>query len=145
MTISQLSVFIENKQGALARLTAVLAAENIDIRAMSLAETQNFGVLRLIVNDTDKARTALEKNNIVFHITQVIAVSVDDKPGGLAKILSILAEKNIDIMYMYAFLAVSGSCATVVLRIQSQNRAAAVSALTATGIRILNEEDASRL
>lgn len=145
MTISQLSVFIENKQGALARLTAVLAAENIDIRAMSLAETQNFGVLRLIVNDTDKARTALEKNNIVFHITQVIAVSVDDKPGGLAKILSILAEKNIDIMYMYAFLAVSGSCATVVLRIQSQNRAAAVSALTAAGIRILNEEDASRL
>lgn len=145
MTISQLSVFIENKQGALARLTAVLAAENIDIRAMSLAETQNFGVLRLIVNDTDKARTALEMNNIVFHITQVIAVSVDDKPGGLAKILSILAEKNIDIMYMYAFLAVSGSCATVVLRIQSQNRAAAVSALTAAGIRILNEEDASRL
>ena len=105
MTVNQLSVFVENRQGALSRIADILALAGVDIRAMSLAETQNFGVLRLIVNNTKAAEAALKKNNIVFHITQVVAAAVEDRPGGLAKILRILSENGIDILYMYAFVA----------------------------------------
>lgn len=145
MTINQLSIFIENQKGALAKITGLLAEKSIDIRAMSLAETQNFGVLRLIVSDTEAAAEVLREQNIVFHLTKVLAAAVPDKPGGLAQILKILADNNIDITYMYAFLAVSGSYATVVLRISSALRDTAAGILSAAGVRILGEEDIKKL
>lgn len=141
MTVNQLSVFVENRQGALSRIADILALAGVDIRAMSLAETQNFGVLRLIVNDTKAAEAALKKNNIVFHITQVVAAAVEDKPGGLAKILRILSENGIDILYMYAFVAAPGNYAAVVLRISSAVREKAVALLTEAGVRILGGDD----
>jgi hypothetical protein len=145
MTINQLSVFVENRQGALSQITDLLASKGIDIRAMCLAETQNFGVLRLIVDDTDKAAAVFTENNIVFHITKVVAVAVPDEPGGLAKILRILSDNKIDIMYMYAFIAVSGNYATVVLRISSTVRDSAIKALSDAGVRILGESDIDKL
>lgn len=145
MSINQLSIFIENKQGALARITDILAGHSVDIRAMSLAETQNFGVLRLIVSDTEAAAAALAEHNTVFHLTKVLAAAVPDKPGGLASILKILSDNNIDIMYMYAFLAVSRSHATVVLRISSSKRDSAAAILASFGVRILGEEDIRKL
>jgi hypothetical protein len=145
MTINQLSVFVENRQGALSQITDLLAERGIDIRAMCLAETQNFGVLRLIVDNTDNAAAAFTENNIVFHITKVVAVAVSDTPGGLAKILHILSDNQIDIMYMYAFIAVSGNFATVVLRISSTVRDSAVNLLTDAGVRILGENDIEKL
>lgn len=145
MTITQLSVFVENSPGALARVTGILAKNNIDIRAMSLAETQNFGVLRLIVDDYRKAGEVLEKNNFVFHFTNVVAAAIPDEPGGLAQVLSLLADASVNITYMYAFIAVSGHCATVVLRISSAQRQRAIDALTAGGVRIFDEKDISSL
>lgn len=141
MTITQLSVFVENNTGALAKITGILAGRGIDIRAMSLAETQNFGVLRLIVDDTPAAGEALEKNNVVFHFTEVLAAAVPDVPGGLSGILTILAENNINITYMYAFITVSGHHAAVVLRISSAVRDKAAAVLGAAGIKILDEND----
>lgn len=145
MTITQLSVFVENSPGALARITSVLAENNIDIRAMSLAETQNFGVLRLIVNNPTRAGEALEKNNIVFHFTNVVAAAIPDEPGGLSRVLSVLSDAGINITYMYAFIAVSGHYATVVLRISSAQRKHAAEVLDAAGVRIFSQEDICRL
>lgn len=145
MTINQLSVFVENRQGALSQITDLLAAREIDIRAMSLAETQNFGVLRLIVDDTDRAAAIFTESNIVFHITKVVAVAVNDTPGGLAKILRILSDNEIDIMYMYAFIAISGNFAAVVLRISSSVRDRAISTLSDARVRILSENDIDKL
>ncbi len=141
MTINQLSVFVENRQGALSQITRLLAENKIDIRAMCLAETQNFGVLRLIADDTAKAAETLTANNIVFHITKVVAVAVPDSPGGLAKVLGILTENKIDISYMYAFVAVSRNYAAVVLRISSAVRDRAAEILSLAGVRILGESD----
>lgn len=145
MTITQLSVFVENTPGALARITSILADNNIDIRAMSLAETQNFGVLRLIVDDPNRAGEALEKNNIVFHFTNVVAAAISDEPGGLSRVLSVLSDAGVNITYMYAFIAVSGHYATVVLRISSAQRKCATEVLGAAGIRIFSQEDIGRL
>lgn len=145
MTINQLSVFVENRQGALSQITSLLASEEVDIRAMCLAETQNFGVLRLIVDDTDKAAATLAKNNIVFHITKVVAAAVPDSPGGLARILTLLSDNKIDITYMYAFIAVSGNYAAVVLRISGSVRDRAASLLADAGVRILVEGDIGKL
>ena len=141
MPVNHLSVFVENRQGAFSRIAENLPLAGVDIRAMSLAETQNFGVLRLIVNNTKAAEAALKKNNIVFHITQVVAAAVEDRPGGLAKILRILSENGIDILYMYAFVAAPGNYAAVVLRISSTVRERAVTLLSEAGIRILGGED----
>ncbi len=145
MTITQLSVFIENTPGALARITGVLAENKIDIRAMSLAETDNFGVLRLIVDDNERAGHVLRENNIVFHFTEVVAAAIEDVPGGLAKILSVLAEKGIDIVYMYAFITVSGHKAAVVLRIHSADIESATETLCGAGIKLLDAAEAANI
>ena len=110
MTIDQLSVFVENKAGKLAEITAVLADEGIDIRAMSIADTKDFGILRLIVNDADKAVSALKREQYIVSVTKVIAVAISDTPGSLAAVLRILSDNAISIEYMYAFITRRRDC-----------------------------------
>lgn len=145
MTITQISVFVENTPGALAKITGILAEKKIDIRAMSLAETQNFGVLRLIVDNPTAAGETLEANNIVFHFTKVVAATIPDEPGGLSGILGILADGGINITYMYAFITESGHAAAVVLRISSAVRDKAIELLRKNDIRILGEADITNI
>ena len=106
MAVKQISIFVENKEGKLVTITDAIATAGIDIRAMSVADTQDFGIFRLIVTDPDKAKEALESSGCFVSITQVVGVSIPDEPGSLAKVVKILARYNINIEYMYAFIAV---------------------------------------
>ena len=104
MSIKQISVFVENKPGSMCAMTAVLAEHNIDMRALSLAETKDFGIVRIIVDDVFDAATVLKDAGYVHSVTPVLGVSIPDTPGGLNKVLQILSDANINIEYMYAFL-----------------------------------------
>ena len=136
MTISQLSVFAENKAGSICEVTNTLAAANIDIRAFNVAETKDFGVLRLIVNDAEKAKAVLAEKECVVSITQVIGVVIPDAPGGLARVLT--AVNGINVEYIYAFVSVSGSHAYVVLRVDDTDAAAKL--LEEAGLELLSDE-----
>ncbi len=139
MTINQLSIFIENKEGKLADLTSTLAREGIDIRAMSVADTRDFGILRLIVNDTDRAIHVLKEYGAVVSVTQVLAVSIPDTPGSLAKVLHILADNHISIEYMYAFITRRQEGAYVVFRVENNQIAAEL--LAASGVKLATTAD----
>ncbi|GAB6097832.1 ACT domain-containing protein [Desulfatiferula olefinivorans] len=104
MKVTQISIFLENTGGRIAEATSILAEADINIRAMSLADTTDFGVLRLIVSDVDKAEKALKDQGFAVGKTNVVAVQVEDKPGGLNAILQILAAADINVEYIYAFL-----------------------------------------
>ncbi|HOJ76915.1 MAG TPA: ACT domain-containing protein [Bacillota bacterium] len=123
MKVKQISVFLENKSGRLATVTKVLGENNINIRALSIADTTDFGILRLIVNDPDKAWQVLKEHNFTVSETEIIAVQVNDKPGGLAAILQKLDDNKINIEYMYAFVGKSGEDAVVVFRVEDIDRA----------------------
>ena len=105
MKVEQLSIFLENKAGRLAQVTKTLAEAGINIRALSLADTSDFGILRLIVNDTEKAINIMKEAGFTVGRTAVVAVEVDDKPGGLNNILEALSGQNVNVEYMYAFAA----------------------------------------
>lgn len=143
MAIKQLSIFIENKEGTLVTITDALAKAEVDIRAMSVADTQDFGILRLIVTDIDKAKAALEENNCFVSITNVVGVAISDQPGSLAKVARILKENDINIEYMYAFITVSKKYAYVVLRVE--DNVAAEKILTDNGIELVKESDISEM
>ena len=102
MTIHQISVFLENRAGQLAEITGVLAQKGIDLRAINIAETSDYGVLRLIADNPQAAATTLLEQGFILSMTPVVAVSVPDQPGGLAKVLDVLAKENIDVEYMYS-------------------------------------------
>ena len=104
MSIKQISIFVENKPGALYVLTGVLAQNRVDLRALSLAETSEFGIVRIIVNDVYQATTVLKDAGYVHNLTPVVAVAIPDVPGGLNRVLQVLANANINVEYMYAFL-----------------------------------------
>ncbi len=135
MKAKQISVFLENKSGRLATVTRILGENGINIRALSIADTTDFGILRLIVNDPDKARKVLKENEFAVSETEIIAVQVPDKPGGLAGILAILEKCKINIEYMYAFVGKSGENAVVVFRIEDIDRA--VSLLQTEEVQLL--------
>jgi hypothetical protein len=116
MKAEQISIFLENKAGRLADVTGILADAGINIRALSLADTTDFGVLRLIVDDNEKAEAALKSAGFTVRITHVVAVEVDDRPGGLHFILDALTQANINVEYMYAFVAQSGDKAIMIFR-----------------------------
>ena len=143
MAIKQLSIFVENREGTLVTITDAIAHANVDIRAMSVADTNDFGIFRLIVTDYDKAKAALEDANCFVSITEVVGVAVDDEPGGLAKVIKILAENNINIEYMYAFITVSKKFAYVVLRVADNEAAEKI--LLDNGIKLVSEEDIQNL
>ena len=123
MAVKQISVFIENKSGGLAAITDELAAANINLRALSIAETSDFGVLRLIVDDVFEAGNVLRENGHIYTITDVIAVAAEDKPGSVAKIVSILAEEGISLDYAYAFFAQSGNLACMSIKVEDRIKA----------------------
>ena len=139
MKVNQLSVFIENKSGRLADVTRALADARINIRALSIADTIDYGLLRLIVNDPVSARNALAGAGFTVALTEVLAIEVPDRPGGLAGIIDILAEAGINIEYMYAFVGTSGENAIVVFRIERGDEA--ISILQKKGVRILTGDE----
>ncbi|MDR0903744.1 MAG: acetolactate synthase [Ruminococcus sp.] len=123
MLIKQLSVFVENKKGRLSAITDILRQGGIDIRALSVADTKDFGILRLIVNDVDKAYAALKGGDCLVSLTDVIAVQIKDKPGGLADAMDLLTEAGISVEYMYAFISKSEGAASVILRVDDNQKA----------------------
>lgn len=143
MAISQLSIFVENKPGSLTEITEILADNGVDLRALSMADTKDFGILRLIVSDTDKALAALRKHRCIVTLTDICAVAVPDEPGGLARVLRLLSDRGIGIEYTYAFISHSGRDAYVVLRIEDNERAEAV--FRENGIRGITQADINRL
>lgn len=143
MAIRQLSVFLENRHGTLVEVTELLAQENIDIRAMSLADTQDFGILRLIVNDPEAAKAALAGIGFIASVNEVLAVAIDDNPGALSKVIHALAAADVNIEYMYAFLSNHKGNAYVVLRVADNEATAAV--LSDAGIPLVSEADIKSL
>ena len=138
MAVKQISVFLENKKGRLAEVTMSLSKEKINIRALALADTADFGVLRIIVDNPDRAVAALKARGFVAQVTEVIAVEVEDRPGGLARILEVLDQDNVNVEYMYAYVEKKSENAIVICRIDDRERALQV--LQKHGIATLNAE-----
>ncbi len=143
MAIKQLTVFIENKQGTVVSLTDTLSKNNINLRALSIAETQDFGILRLIVNDEAAAEKILAEEGYLIKITDVVGVKIGDAPGKLTAALKVLNENEINIEYLYAFMARTEKHAYVVIRVEDNDRAESV--LENAGFHLITEADISKL
>ena len=143
MAIKQLSVFVDNKKGALSDITTFLAKQGIDLRAMSIADTQDFGILRLIVREHEAACAALREAGYILAVNDVTAVEIPDEPGGLARVVEILTAAGINMEYSYAFLTQSHGRACVVLRVDDNGKA--TSALAAAGVETLTSGESGQL
>ncbi len=143
MTINQLSIFVENKAGTVASISKSIADAGVSIRALSVADTQEFGILRLIVSDVDKAKEVLSQNDCVVSVTKVIGVEIPDVPGGLSAVLELMSENSINIEYLYAFITIAGEHAYVVLRVEDNDKAAKI--LTDAGIKLVTQNDIDSL
>ncbi|MCM8768839.1 MAG: ACT domain-containing protein [Candidatus Omnitrophica bacterium] len=141
--MKQVSVFLENRLGRLSELTSLLAKNSINIRALALADKADYGILRLIVNDTERTVEILRQESFSVNVTPVLAVEVEDRPGGLAEILGILVENSINVEYMYAFVEKSGGKAVVVLRVEDMEKAERV--LTYSGKNLLSQQQVENL
>jgi hypothetical protein len=139
MKLKQISVFLENRKGRLWKALNILSNANINIRALSIADTSEFGILRMIVSDTDQAKQILEESNFVVKVNEVIAVGVSDNPGGLEGVLEIFNKMDVNVEYIYAFVEKNGEKAVVVIRTEDID--AGVNALKNGGITILSEEE----
>ncbi|MCX8085179.1 MAG: ACT domain-containing protein [Calditerrivibrio sp.] len=135
MKITQISVFIENKSGRLYEICDLLGKNDLNIRALSLADTSDFGILRLIINDPEKAYTLLKQNGFTVGKTEVIAVEVPDVPGGLASVLKILKDNDVNVEYMYAFVEKSTDFAVMIFRFDEVEKA--LETLESAGIKTL--------
>jgi hypothetical protein len=138
MKVRQISIFLENKAGRLAEVTNILGKAAINIRALSLADTTDFGILRLIVNDIDKASKTLKDHGFTIGETEVLAVEVPDHPGGLGEILKIIHEAGLNVEYMYAFVERSSDNAVIIFRFDNVDEATRV--LLEKGVTILKGE-----
>ena len=143
MAIKQLTVFVENKRGAVVPITETLARCDINLRALSVAETQDFGILRLIVNDEEKAAKILKEEGYLVKITEVIGVKISDEPGKLSEALKVLNDREINMEYLYAFMSRTEKHAYVVIRVG--DNAAAEAALKDSGFKIVTEADICKL
>lgn len=139
MAIKQLTVFVENRRGCLAEITDLLAKNGIDMRALSIADTKDFGILRLIVSDTQKALHVLRENCVLVQTTDVIGVKLSDRTGELSSALAVLDRAGINVEYLYAFLTRIVQNAYVVLRVEDNGAAADV--LTKAGFAMVGEDD----
>jgi hypothetical protein len=139
MQVEQISVFLENKAGRLAEVTSILAEAEVNIRALALADTSDFGVLRLIVDDNAKAETALKSQGFTVRKTDVAAVMVEDKPGGLHNLLEMLYRGGINVEYMYAFVQHSGDDAVMIFRFNQPEEA--IELLQSNGVKVINGKD----
>jgi hypothetical protein len=136
MKVEQISVFIENKSGRLAEVTRILGEAGVNIRALTLADTSDFGILRLIVNDREKAKNVLKEKGFTVSKTEVVAVEVPDRPGGLYQILHRLDSEVINVEYMYAFVERCGDNAVIIFRFDETDKA--IKTLVASGFNILD-------
>ena len=143
MSVKQISVFLENRPGALCEMTRVLGENAIDMRAFSLAETSEFGIARIIVDDVYKTVTVLKEAGCVYSLSNVLAVAVPDVPGGLHTVLKVLAAGGVNVEYMYAFLSRNSPDAYMIFKVADEANAAAT--LTAAGIRLAEQEELSEL
>jgi hypothetical protein len=143
MKIKQISIFLENRKGRLYDVCSLLGKNDINIRALNVAETESFGILRIVVNKPDVAIKVFKDADIVAKITDVIAIEVDDRPGGLADILKVLADEDVNIEYMYGFVEKSSDRALMVFRFDDVDKAAAI--LKKHNIRIVTEQSVREL
>jgi hypothetical protein len=139
MKLQQLSVFLENKPGRLNDACKALADAGLNVVTLSLADTEQFGILRLIIREWEKAKTILEERRFVVNVTDVVAVEVKDRPGGLSSILELLADRTVSVEYMYAFTIKSGENAMMVFRFDDMDRA--MDALKSGGVNVLSHVD----
>ncbi len=143
MAIKQLTVFVQNRKGTIVAVTDILAKNNINMRALSIAETEDFGILRLIVNDENAAEKVLEEQGYLIKVVDVVGVKIGDEPGKLTEALDVLDKADINVEYLYAFMARTEKHAYVVLRVE--NNAEAESALTNAGFKLITEADINKL
>ena len=143
MSLKQLTVFVENKQGALVKITETLAKNDINIRALSIADTEEFGILRLIVTDNEKALNALTNEGYLIKTTDVVGVKIGDEPGKLSKALSVLDENHINMEYLYAFMSRTEKHAYVVLRVADNLHTE--QALEEAGFHMITDADVHKL
>ena len=139
MKVEQISVFLENRAGRLAEVTKTLAENNVNIRALSLADTSDFGILRLIVTDNEKAKEALKAKGFTVGRTNVVAAEISDQPGGLHNTLETLNAGGVNVEYMYAFVTQSGRNAILIFRFDRTDQA--IEVLQKNNVRILNGEE----
>jgi hypothetical protein len=144
MFLKQLSVFVENKPGRLQAIIEKLSENGVNIRALSIADTTDFGILRMIADDNDKAKAVLAEAGVISTSNDVIAVFIDDKTGGLAKVLNIITNAGISIEYMYAFLG-SRNTNHAYMIFHVQDTKAASAALRSAGIKLVEQEEISQL
>ena len=143
MAIKQLTVFVQNKKGTVVSVTDILSKNNINIRALSIAETQDFGILRLIVNDEKAAEAVLADNGYLIKVIDVVGVKIGDAPGKLTEALDVLDKADINVEYMYAFMARTEKHAYVVLRVEDNG--VAETALTNAGFKMISDADINKL
>jgi len=142
MFIKQISVYLENRQGRLAQFTSVLADNGIDLMAATVADTTDFGIVRVITKDFDKAVEVLKKNGYSANVRDVLAISVPDKPGGLAEVLNLLNENNISVEYLYSLVRRLNHQAIVVCRVDKPEEA--VKLLTDKDIKLISQQEISQ-
>lgn len=143
MAVRQISVFMENKIGPLAEITTLLAQHQINMRALSVAETQDFGILRIIVEEPEKAEQVLKDNQIIFRESSVLAVLMEDRPGSMAAVVDQLAQAGIPVEYAYAFITRQVDNACLILKVKEDEAAEAL--LEKEGIRSLSEQELNTL
>jgi len=143
MAIKQLTVFVQNKKGTVVSVTDILAKNDINIRALSIAETEEFGILRLIVDNESAATKILEENGYLIKTIDVVGVKIGDKPGALTAALNVLDKANINVEYLYAFMARTEKHAYVVLRVEDND--AVESALESAGLHLITNADICKL
>ena len=143
MAIKQLTVFVENRKGTMVSVTETLSDNNVNIRALSIAETQDFGILRLIVNEEEKAMKALEEKDYLVKAIDVVGVKIGDEPGKLSKALEVLEKEEINVEYLYAFMARTEKHAYVVLRVADKKKKK--KALVDAGFKLITEADVCKL
>ena len=139
MTIKQLSVFVENKPGKLAEFTKLLSEHGIDMRALSIAETPDFGILRVIVDDPYQTTCVLKDADYIFSITPVIAVAIPDEPGSLSRIVDILGAGGINVEYTYAVITRNKDLAYMIFRVENNEKA--IDVLTKNGVKLVAEDE----
>ena len=143
MAVRQISVFMENKVGPLAEITTLLAQHQINMRALSVAETQDFGILRIIVEEPEKAEQVLKDNQIIFRESSVLAVLMEDRPGSMAAVVDLLAQAGIPVEYAYAFITRQADNACLILKVREDEAAEAL--LEKEGVRSLSEQELNTL
>ncbi|WP_407411170.1 acetolactate synthase [Methanobrevibacter sp.] len=143
MKIKQLSIFLQNRMGSLAKPLEVLTVANVNIRAMCMADTSEFGILRLVVDDPEKGKEALEENNFLVKITEIIGVEMNDTPGGLTTVLDIIKDNLIDLEYLYAFT--HDKAGKAILLLHSDDIDKLIDVLTKNNITIVSADEVYNL